>query len=942
MLLSASWSQGSAALPELSARELATLAGVCAGDSVQVRPGTVFRNRNKILLYDTAGHISEFTGALPGGIQARDVNSAGLLFCLEAVDLELEECSFPPFFTVPRIQPGFEVSAYSLAVSGSSKVSGFIAGEAPPACNAAGTIDASVSSLRGSPPTATEVLDFIDGLSLSAADADGDGLDAVEEFLLDSDPQDRDSPALQATLRLNGGQVNGSQENGGSNLSLFEGESFDLALNVFPGPALGQPVDYYLTADTNAGLFSYIHPLGFKAVADPEMALSAKLTKLFNFNLLRIPESNAGDYRLNLEIRRNGELLLEDQATVTVLPDPCREPRSLPFSLQAEWQAECPASHSPVAGDLARYYPFALAEQATVTFELDAGGQPGQLFLLAGAGRNGSLIQAGELSGTHSTMRLELDAGRYTLEVASNSTASNKTGAFTLEARLVALAWQFTDVTQSAGFDYVHGFSAPAGGISLDRQRMVAGVAAGDFDRDGWVDLYITRGTIGPNLLFRNRGDGSFAEVGAAAGVALNGAVGSGASFADYDGDGWLDLFVGGINGTIFQSRLLRNRQDGSFEDVTAEAGLDGAIINSFSTTFGDYDLDGDLDLYLSDWGANKPGRHLWRNNGNGTFSNVTMAAGIPDGLMQDFTGNFADIDNDGWPDLLIAADFGSSQVFLNQRNGSFSVSTTDAISDENGMGAAVGDYDNDGDLDWFVSSIFDPNGPPPEQSTVSWGASGNRLYRNQGDGRFEDVTEAAGVRIGGWGWGSCMADFNNDGHLDIFHVNGFSTNEKLFTAPFEADRSRLFISNQDGSFSERSVELGLVDQGQGRGVVCFDHDGDGDVDIFVANNGQSPRLYRNDGGNDGHFLHVRVRGERANTEAIGARIYVSVDGVTQMRELSAGSNYLSQNPAEVYFGLGQAGKVDEVRVLWPGDGRAPGREKILTDVPVNQLLIIQ
>jgi hypothetical protein len=213
-----------------------------------------------------------------------------------------------------------------------------------------------------------------------------------------------------------------------------------------------------------------------------------------------------------------------------------------------------------------------------------------------------------------------------------------------------------------------------------------------------------------------------------------------------------------------------------------------------------------------------------------------------------------------------------------------------------------VGDYDNDGILDWFVSSVWDPDGPAGE----NWYASGNRLYRGRGDGTFDDVTDAAGVREGFWGWGSTFADFDNDGHLDIFHVNGWYSSSAA--AQFLMDPSRLFVANGDGTFTERSAEVGLNDTGMGRGVVAFDYDRDGDLDLFVAN-GQGPsRLWRNDSPPGNHWLGLRLRGRAPNTEAIGARIWVRTGGTTQLRELRAGSNFESQDPAEAHFGLGYGG----------------------------------
>lgn len=472
--------------------------------------------------------------------------------------------------------------------------------------------------------------------------------------------------------------------------------------------------------------------------------------------------------------------------------------------------------------------------------------------------------------------------------------------------------WTFTEITKEAGFDYEHGFVVPLTDDQIDDGRRISGgVAAGDVDGDGWVDLYVERGDIGPNLLFRNRGDGTFEEVGAAAGVAVTGEIGSGPSFGDIDGDGWLDLFVGGIDGVA--PRMFRNLGDGTFEEVES---LITSHNNTLSAAWADVDLDGDLDLGLAHWehilfGCTAPcDGHLWRNDGPSGFTEADGESDLT-GFENDytFTPNFADIDGDGWPDLLIAADWLSSRVFLNRGDGTFADVTDDeVITDENGMGAAVGDYDNDGDLDWFVTSIYSQ--PPVADGTKS----GNRLYRNAGDGTFEEVSEAAGVRIGYWGWGACFGDFDNDGHLDIFHVNGFRTNPT--SDVWLTDPSRLFLSNGDGTFTESSASVGLEDTGQGRGLTCFDFDRDGDLDLFVANNSQAPAFYRNDGGNARNFLNVRLRGDGGNRLAVGARVEVTAEGVTQMREVAAGSNFQSQQPLEVHFGLGDATEA-EVRVRW-------------------------
>ena len=470
----------------------------------------------------------------------------------------------------------------------------------------------------------------------------------------------------------------------------------------------------------------------------------------------------------------------------------------------------------------------------------------------------------------------------------------------------------------------------------LDGRTLGGGACAGDFDGDGWVDLYVIRGLSGPNRLYRNLGDGTFEDVAASAGVDLDASGCSGPIFADYDGDGLLDLFVGGVDGA--PSTLFRNRGDGTFQDVTLASGLTPSRKNTLSAAFADYDRDGDLDVVLSHWEIRSPvvgsPELLWRNKGDGTFEDASDDAGLTDlydGLYDySFTPNFADVNGDGWPDLLLASDFETSRVLLNQQDGSFIEATTPVISDKNGMGASVADYDNDGDLDWFVTAIFRV-GRHAETGEDPRTLHGNRLYRNRGDGTFEDVTSESGVRVGHWGWAGSFADFNNDGWLDIAHCNGW-----VGTPEYERDPSILFLSQGDGSFEEVAEASGFREEGQGRGLVCFDFDRDGDVDLFQANLNESGRLYRNDTVADHHHLQVRLAGRAPNTQAVGARIYAKAAGRTSLCELRCGSNYVSSDPVRAHFGLGSATLVDELRVVWPD-----GSETRLEAVVADQVLVL-
>src|SRR5690606_26283102 len=255
-------------------------------------------------------------------------------------------------------------------------------------------------------------------------------------------------------------------------------------------------------------------------------------------------------------------------------------------------------------------------------------------------------------------------------------------------------------------------------------------------------------------------------------------------------------------------------------------------------------------------------------------------------------------------------------------------------------MGAAIGDVDNDGKLDWFVTSVLDPDG----LAESNWGVTGNRLYRNVSTPfllAFEDVTEQAGVRDGGWGWGACMADFNNDGHLDIFHVNGFGyAPESLradglgkmidryadIAAEFIGEPPRLFINQGGGVFENQTADWGLDVPSEGRGLTCFDYDRDGDIDIALLDHSTGMQFFENQRGSgvDARCLGVRLVGESPNTDAIGARVYATanVGGDSgwqrQMRMSEANSNFNGQNTPDIHFGLGEAEQVGALRIEWP------------------------
>ncbi len=489
-----------------------------------------------------------------------------------------------------------------------------------------------------------------------------------------------------------------------------------------------------------------------------------------------------------------------------------------------------------------------------------------------------------------------------------------------------ALAQPFTDVTTQSGLIHSHSIASEQ---IREAILISGGGTVADFDRDGDPDIYLEGGGENTNALFRNNGDGTFTDITDGSGTGIFDVLGSGPLFADVDGDSDLDLLVFSVHRwdqpvgsdpdlLENRARLLINDGNGVFSENPDTSGFNSGM-PSFGGTMGDLDLDGDLDLFMVHWNSDDDGfQFFWENDGNGQFTDVTDAylGGQVNTLDRfSFTANITDINEDGWPDVLLASDFGTSRMFIsdgiNEGQLTFSVQKPAVITDENGMGAAVGDYDNDGDLDWFVSSIWDPD----FEAEGNWGISGNRLYRNTGGGVFEDVTTDSGVRRGYWGWGSCFADFNNDSHLDIYHENGFSIGQ---AEEFHEDPSRLFMSNGDGTFSESAVSNGITYTGQGRGISCFDYDMDGDLDILIMPNGSEVKLYRNDLPKNTRYLKVLLTDGAPNPYAIGASVQVIADAVQQYREVTAGSNYVSNNETQQHFGLQGLPNPQQINVVWP------------------------
>jgi len=482
---------------------------------------------------------------------------------------------------------------------------------------------------------------------------------------------------------------------------------------------------------------------------------------------------------------------------------------------------------------------------------------------------------------------------------------------------------------------------------------LTGGATIGDFDGDGLADVFATELT-GPDHLYRNRGDGTFEEVTEAAG--LGGARGSnGAVFGDVDDDGDLDLVVLAFGET--RHWLFVNQGDGTFLEEGRERGAalerpDLPIVG-MGGCFGDVDRDGWIDLHVNEWrpvapAADLDATRLLRNRGAsdpGHFEDVTAAAGasmVPHATefpmrVMAFTSTFADYDEDGWPDLTIVGDFGQTRLFWNQGDGTF-VSANGTLganvpSDENGMGLAVADFDGDGGLDWFVTSIFAEG----DCEGCGWHDSGNRLYLSSGRERtFREATDEWRVREGGWGWGAFPFDYDHDGDPDLVMTNGYNMDNDQ-AEPFLTDPMRAWRNDGDG-MREVSAELGLTDTGQGRALVAFDYDHDGDPDLLIARNQDTPLLYRRDG-DGGHFLRVRVEGRGAreggtNRRGIGARVALVADtgDAPQKQQILGGCGYLGQSENVAHFGLGDDVSVASVEVHFPVTGVTVTHRNVAAD----------
>jgi hypothetical protein len=530
---------------------------------------------------------------------------------------------------------------------------------------------------------------------------------------------------------------------------------------------------------------------------------------------------------------------------------------------------------------------------------------------------------------------------------------------------------QYVDVARQAGLNIPNVW----GGVDHKRSIIEAkgsGLAFFDYDQDGWLDIYLTNGNrldahwpqgkAPTSQLYKNNRDGTFTDVTEKSGLGVTGWQ-TGVCVGDYDNDGWDDLFC------CFWGRniLFRNNGDGTFTDVTRKAGLYQEQVRwGAGCSFLDYDRDGHLDLFVCNYikldPASIPGPDdthfcqwkgvptmcgprglpgdtniLYHNNGDGTFTDVSLKAGIlKPGPRYSITSVSYDFDNDGWPDIYVAVDSEPSIMFQNNHDGTFTdvavmagCAYSDAGHEQAGMGVAVADYDCDGHFDIFKTNFADDT---------------CNLYHNNGDGTFSDVTFPAGIGVNNRyvAWGCGFVDYDNDGWQDIIQINGHvypEIDNYNFGQTFKNPRL-VYRNLGNGRFKDVSSGMGpgITEHFSSRGAAFGDYDNDGDIDVLVLNMNDLPSLLRNDGGNQQNWIKIKLIGTKCNRTAIGARVRVTIGKRTQMDEVHSGDSVMSQSDLRLHFGLGKADTIDLLEVRWPTTLKL----EIFKQVKANQILTIR
>ncbi len=517
-----------------------------------------------------------------------------------------------------------------------------------------------------------------------------------------------------------------------------------------------------------------------------------------------------------------------------------------------------------------------------------------------------------------------------------------------------------TDVTEETGITFKH--TDGSSGKRYIVESVSSGLALFDYDKDGDIDIYFLSGSplkgtkfdkAPRNELYRNDGNWKFTNVTDRSGVGDTG-FGLGVAVGDYDNDGDLDIYVNNYGPNV----LYRNNSDGTFTDVTGRAGVVNGNKVGAATHFLDMDKDGDLDLFVSNYldftyenhlmrtskgiamyagPMDFPGmpNDLFRNNGDGTFTDVSVASGIAEHKGWGMGGVCADYDNDGDTDVHIVNDVYGNFLFVNDGAGKFNEIglmaglAYDIHGDDQGsMGVDCGDYDNDGLLDFYQTSYAQ------EMAT---------LYKNSGDGMFQDVTMITGAGAGTLAhvtWGNGFVDFDNDGDRDIFVACGHLQDnvESFDNSAVTNARNVLLMNTGDGKFVDVSAQSGdgMKVKLRSRAAGFDDLDNDGDIDVVILNSRREPTVLRNDSSSKGHWLQVRLKGVKTNRDGVGAHVKVVAGDLTLLDEVHSGRGYQSHYGMRLHFGLGSRKRIDYIEVRWIGGGI-----DVFEDIAVDQLLTL-
>ncbi len=522
----------------------------------------------------------------------------------------------------------------------------------------------------------------------------------------------------------------------------------------------------------------------------------------------------------------------------------------------------------------------------------------------------------------------------------------------------------FVDFRQTSGINFRHDSAATDEKYYIE--TMGSGVAWIDYDQDGLLDVYFVQ--QGPtklykppqalrSALYRSDGDGTFTDVTEKTGVGAENFFGMGVTVGDYDNDGFPDLYVYGWGGAF----LFHNEAGVRFSDVTGKSGVGNQGHWGGTAGWCDYDLDGNLDLVVGNYlewtpeknpwcGDPKPGYRgychpnffkgervrLFRNNGDGTFADASEKSGVGKPEAKALGIVLADLDNDDWPDIFVANDSWPNFLFMNNRDGTFrdvsypsGVATSEDGLVEAGMGTDAADVDGDGWLDIFVSHLD---------------MQLHRLYRNNGDGTFDDYTYRSGIGRSAYllsGVSSKIFDFDNDGWNDIFQTNGaMLDNIHLYHLETSYEEPKLMFCNLGGGKLEKcSEKLGadFIRPMASRGAAVGDYDNDGDLDVAVSNRGGYPQMLRNEGGSGNHWLVVLLLGTPSNRDAVGASVKLVAGDLIRVEQRKGGMSYMSANDPRIHFGLGSRTKVDSLEIRWPS-----GTRTRLENLPADQIITIQ